>query len=75
MAQIIEDGYGGNNEPSMSIDEMAEQAWHQIDMPTDSRQWQMLRKLSQDDYAIATELYIRGFKDGVKFKITGELDK
>jgi hypothetical protein len=58
----------------MSIDEMAEQAWHEIDMPVDSKEWKMLKKLSQDDYGIAMDLYQRGFKDGVKFKITGELN-
>ena len=62
-----------NNVRNMSIDEMAEQSWHEIDIPVDSREWKMLKKLSQDDYGVAVDLYLKGFRQGVMFKLTGEI--
>jgi hypothetical protein len=57
----------------MSIDEMAEQAWAEFMPDKKSKEWKMLKKLSQKDYGIVIDLYLRGFKQGVMFKLTGEI--
>ena len=62
-----------NNVRNMSIDEMAEQAWAEFMPDKKSKEWKMLKKLSQKDYGIVIDLYLRGFKQGVMFKLTGEI--
>ena len=68
MTQIIEDGYGGNNEPSLSIDDLASKAWNDYEVPEELEK--LLDELSDTNYFLCGDMFAEGFKAGIAHILT-----
>lgn len=68
MTQIIEDGYGGNNDPSPSIDDLASKAWQDYEVPEELEK--LLDELSDTNYFLCGDMFAEGFKAGIAHILT-----